>query len=483
MIDRELNRLALLFLAGFALVALSTAFWGVVERDDMFARDDNPRRVLDELNVQRGTIFDRDEAILAYTEPTQNEAAGAQRFYPHPEVVTAIGHYSYQFGLAGLEEGYDDLLRAEGLRDAQTEMSDALMNRYVVGGDLRSTLDLDVQRTLFSAMDGHSGAAIIAHVPSGDVLAMVSLPTYDPNREDLLQMLVDEDATQTPIELPPDSQLLNRVTSGQYQPGGALQTLLFSTLLAGGVDPEERVSADDLTLAQPTLTLTCALPRDDSGSLSLAEAYRRGCPAPFVEAVGESLSREAVEEKFNASGLHSAAQLGGFVLPENPPLVFGLPFDDAGLAAAIAGQGSLTVNPLHMVQVIAAVVNEGVGIPLHLGDATRYPPDAEWVEVRPPTARPAVMQASSAAVIRAALMEQNFGDETPVYGHLSVALAGERNYIWFLGWTPSDEGAIVIALVLEYEPGNGMSPQAALDVAIPALEAAADSYSLQMNAQ
>jgi hypothetical protein len=82
------------------------------------------------------------------------------------------------------------------------------------------------------------------------------------------------------------------------------------------------------------------------------------------------------------------------------------------------------------------------------------------------------MQASSAATIREILMDENFGDETPVYGHVSLARAGERDYIWFLGWTPHGDGAIVIALVLEFDPGEGLSPQAALDVAIPALEGA-----------
>ena len=463
MIARELNRLMLIFVAGFALVAVSTAFWGVVERDNLLARDDNPRRVLDELNVQRGAIFDRNGELLAYTEAAEIEAAGAQRIYPHPEVVSAIGHYSYQFGLAGLEEGYDDLLRAEDLRDAQTEMLDALLNRYVVGGDLRSTLDLDVQRALFDAMDGHSGAAIIAHAPSGEVLAMVSLPTYDPNREDIIEMLVDEEIA----ELPPDSQLLNRVTGGQYQPGGALQTLLFSALLVGGVSPDEAATPGELTLAE--LSLPCALPVDSSETITLAEAYRRGCPAPFVEIVGDSLSRTAVEEKLKAAGLWASAQLEGFILPDNVPTAPSLPDDEDGLVAAVAGQGALTVNPLQMVQIIAAVVNEGSGIPLHLGDATRYPADGDWSDVKPPTSQLALMQAPNAEVIRAVLMERDFGDAVPIYGHISVALAGERDYIWFLGWTRADEGAVVIALVLEFD--DGYSPQAVLDVAVPALEA------------
>jgi cell division protein FtsI/penicillin-binding protein 2 len=473
MIDRELRRLGLLFIAGFAVVAISTAFWGIFERDNLFARDDNPRRVLAELNVQRGMIFDRNNFVLAYTEAAEVEAAGAERVYPHPEVVTAIGHHSYRFGLAGLEEGYDDLLRADGLRDVQTELSDALFNRYTVGGDLQSTLDLEVQRALFLAMDGHSGAAIIAHVPSGEVLAMVSLPTYDPNREDILQMLVDEDAPESEqvLELPPDSQLLNRVTSGQYQPGGSLQTLLFSALLAAGVPSDEPVTPADLILSEPGLSMACALPGDSSETITLAEAYRRGCPGPFVEAVGASLSVAAIEEKMSAAGLWTSARLGGFLLPEDTPAVLALPSDENGLNAAVAGQGSLTVNPLQMVQVIAAVVNGGNGIPLHLDAATRYPPDADWQDVPPPTSRRALMQAANAETIRAALMEHNFGDDPPIYGHVSTALAGEREHVWFLGWTPTDDGAVVIAIVLEFDPGNGASPQAALDAVVPALEA------------
>src|SRR5690606_24209332 len=92
------------------------------------------------------------------------------------------------------------------------------------GGDVRSTIDLDVQQAIAAAMGDQAGAVVLAHVPSGRVIGMVSQPAYDPNTldEDWARLTVDE-AT---------SPLLNRVTSGLYQPGGALQTVTLSAILA-----------------------------------------------------------------------------------------------------------------------------------------------------------------------------------------------------------------------------------------------------------
>jgi len=119
---------------------------------------------------------------------------------------------------------------------------------------------------------------IVVEVPSGRVLAMVSQPGYDPNRIDPNWERLTRNARTTP--------LLNRVTAGLYQPGGALQTIILAAILATNPDlqasgevilnteaPDARdpVQVDDLTL-------TCLDGTPDT-SLTLAAAYLYGCPA------------------------------------------------------------------------------------------------------------------------------------------------------------------------------------------------------------
>lgn len=460
---RDLQRLTLLILLGFSLVAGSTFFWTVIQRDSLLARDDNPRKVLAELNIQRGSIYDRNGIRLAYTEAAADPALGPRRVYPYPEVVSAVGHYSYRYGQAGLEEGYHDLLRAVGLRDTRSVLEDNLLNRFPLGGDLRSTLDLRLQQALFNAMQGYRGAGILASAPSGEVLAMVSLPAYDPNQVDAIGRLLnannqDDDET---------IRLLNRVTDGQYQPGGALQTLLLSAMLASGVSPDAFVAVGDVQLERPPLTLTCALPTPES-ELRLAQAYLRGCPAPFWTAPAFSITSEMFGNILQAAGFQAAPQLGGFRLPQPmvTPITYTSPQD---IFADAVGQGRLTVTPLHMLQVIAAVVNRGNGIPLHLDAATRYPAHADWQPIRAKPSRLALMQPSIAQTIQAILRARSFDEALPIYGHVSQAYAGSREYAWFLGWTPLEDGTdAVIVVVLE---ADQIEPMQAVEVAVTTLRA------------
>lgn len=428
--NRELHRLSIGITVAFMVAALGVTFWSTVEGRNLLRRQDNPRKVIGELNIARGTIYDRNGVELAYSRTSVN-VLGAERVYPYPEVAGALGYYSYQYGQSGLEEGYNTLLRGDDLRSRWMIALDDFMHRPVQGADIRTTLDLARQQALYQALAGHSGAGIVVSVPSGEVLAMMSQPGFDPNRVDLLLQDVGEG------EIP--RSLLNRVTTGRYQPGGALQTLLLSEMLAAGVSLNETVSSRDYTLADPALVLTCNAP---NRRLMLAEAYRLACPAPFIQAVGASITAQAFTDKLEAAGLLATPSIGGYVLPEGtiPPLS-----DD--WAAEAAGQGVLTITPLHMVQVIAALLNQGNGVPLHLGLASRAPGSSDWTPLAQDTQAPAVMQPLIAQQIRLALEAQSWAG-FPLYGHRSWAYSGEREYEWFLGWTPLDDGTYAVLVLV-----------------------------------
>ena len=433
--SRELHRLSIAITLAFIFAALGTTFWSTLEGQNLLRRDDNPRKVLDELNIARGAIYDRNGVLIAYS---QANTLGVERVYPYPEVAGAIGYYSYQYGQSGLEEGYNTLLRGDDLRSRWQIALDDFMHRPITGADIRTTLDLSMQQALAEALKGYSGAGIVVSVPSGEVLAMVSKPGYDPNRID--QILQDVEAGEIPLSL------LNRVTAGQYQPGGALQTLILSEMLAAGMPLNQPVTTTGYTLEAPPLNLECNSPTQPT---TLAEAYQWGCPAPMIEAVGSRISPAAFTDKLLAAGLLSAPHLSGYLLPEDTPALL-----DAYLPAEAAGQGALTVTPLHMVQVIAALLNQGGGVPLHLGDASRAPNSETWTPLDYSHQAPAVMQPLIAQQIRLVLEAHPWSDE-PLYGHASRAYSGDKVYEWFLGWTPREDGTYAV-IVIVVEEGSAV---------------------------
>lgn len=452
--SRELNRLITLILLAFGAVSLGASYWSLVGRESLFAREDNPRRVLAELNVQRGQLVDRTGVVLAYSQPAENPAFGARRIYPYPQAVSALGHYSYQYGVAGIEEGYNAFLNGDGLPNVATQLSDDLLNRSRTGGDVRTTLDIDLQTRLYEAMQGQRGAALVVEVPSGAVLGMVSLPAYDPNQMAVIGPILKDN--------PENTRVLNRVTDGVYQPGGALQTLLLSAMLAAGLPLDTTTTLESVMLDQPSLALTCALSTDLVAYSTLAEGYLHGCPAPFLAALGDVLTPQAADNTLQAAGLGGVPPLGGFIMDTSEGATPLLTEDSLALQADIAGQGKLTVSPLQMIQVISAVVNGGNGVPVHLVEATRYPADADWQAVEVSSNTLALMQPAIAQTIQSLLMTRPWADDAPIFGHLSVAYAADREYAWFLGWTPLADGSeAVMVVVLEGKVGELDLQQAA----------------------
>jgi hypothetical protein len=266
-------------------VALALGFWSVIRADDLLARDDNARNVIAEQAIRRGAILDRDGALLAYSQA--DRAGIMQRMYPMPEAAGAVGYYSFTYGTAGIEAAYDDELRGEAWLNAWESLVDETLHRTMTGGDVRATVDRDVQQAVADALGDRSGAVVVVEVPSGRVLAMVSQPGFDPNglEENWDALTADEDT----------SPLLNRATAGLYQPGGALQTVILAAMLGAhselpnsGAEVLNAVVPDaHVSVRANGLTLTCLDDVPDR-DLTLAEAYVYGCPAAFAEALSGS---------------------------------------------------------------------------------------------------------------------------------------------------------------------------------------------------
>lgn len=477
---RDLRRVTAALLVAFAAVALGAVFWGVLRADSLLARQDNARNVIRQQLIARGAIYDRAGEVLAISVP---DARGVmQRRYPDDSVTGAVGYYSFTYGTAGIEAGYDNVLRGEGGRSDWQRALDRVLHRVQTGSDIRTTIDLDVQRAVAAAFGARSGAAIAVDVPSGRVLGMVSAPGYDPNMLDQRWDALTEDRATSP--------LLNRVTAGLYQPGGALQSVVLAAMLA--TNPELINSGADIlnapladardSVRADGLTLHCLDSAPQSGPLTLAEAYVHGCPAPFARAFDGPLTPERLWERFEVSGLLSAPDLPGFQTDAGPPAAaLRSDMDTERLTAELVGQGALTVTPLQIVQFVAAIANRGNGVPLHLVSATREPGASAWQTVPAQPTRPALLRADVAAGLRLAMLQaaarsayvqqaqvaQGPGSDRVVYGHAGLAYGGpdETPYAWFLGFldlTEDDQTrAIAVVVVIEDEPDPGAAARVA----------------------
>ncbi len=431
-------RTPLVHLAGalslaLALLAATCGYWAVVRAEPLRARADNPRRVLYEQRIVRGRVLDREGTVLARSEASDNGSSITRR-YPVPEAAPAVGYTSLRYGTGGIEAAFDRQLRGEaGVGAFQTAWS-KLLHRPPQGTDVRLTLDAALQTQAQEALADGAGTAVLLDADTGDVLALASSPTFNPEQ-------LDEDWER--LSEDPSAPLVNRATQGLYQPGAALQTIIVAEALRVGcgrlADPVPNATASVQINGTP-VGCSATLPE----TRTLADAYAAACPVP-IEHLGECLGAEGIAQAIAGWGLTTPPRLE---IPTEAADWTAEPMStSASLRAEAVGQGSLTVSPLQMALIAGTLANEGRMPAPRLVQGVQ---DAagEWQE-QPPLGEPhTVVAASVAGELLSAW--QHSGDTVAAYWGIAIAGKGQPPHTWFLGVAPADAPRYAVAVLLEH---------------------------------
>lgn len=448
--ERPIRALALTMLAALGVLALSCGYWSVVRAGWLVARDDNPRRVEYERRIVRGRILDRNGIVLAGTKVAPD--GFVTRTYPETAAAPVVGYASLRHGTGGIEAAFDGTLRGEEGRSVWEAAWVNLLHRPPHGRDVRLTLDASLQRLAQRLLEGKTGAAVLLDASTGEVLAMASSPTFDPNRlEDEWERLREN----------PDAPLVNRAAQGLYQPGAALETVVLAEALSRDLAPLYGFAPDlTATLTVNGVVLGCRGEVSPEGEL-LVTAFRAACPGPFA-ALGEQLGIEGLRESFTR-----------WALTEPPPLEIpteAREWSPQDARREAVGQGGLTVSPLRMALVAATLANRGtMPVPhlvLEVQEAGGF-----WRAPEPADRPRQVLPADLARTVLSAWEPLTSTGGPEILGHLGTAIAGEKRppHAWFLGVALAGDTPYAVAVLLEHTP----DPQGAARVGVLLLRAAA----------
>ncbi len=417
----HLHKMQRAILLGFVAVALALAFWSVVRSEAILARDDNPRLVEAALRIQRGQILDRNGTVLAHTV---GRADALARTYPFETIGPAVGYYSFRHGTAGIEAGYDAVLRGDEATFTAV-INQHLLHAPQIGRDVQLTLDAELQATAEALFGSEQGALVLLEVTTGDILAMVSHPGYNPNRldENFDELVEDETAP-----------LLNRAVQGQYQPGLVLQPFI----LAAALDAD-RIQLDGAVLnanrpvpVNGEVKRCQTTPPEDA---TWADVLRHRCPGPMQD-LADRLGLAVLDDIFLRFGFTTLPDLPlNMEMPEQEPLADPL---QAGI-----GQENLTVSPLQVALALAALASDGRLPTPRLVTAVQ---DENGVM----QAQPTTTSAGDAVTSRAA---RDIRQLLNVDGTLSFAVSAlsgpESRNGWYLSLTPAEQPQYAIIVVVE----------------------------------
>ncbi|MDI6871343.1 MAG: penicillin-binding transpeptidase domain-containing protein [Bacillota bacterium] len=398
-------------------------------------------------------------------------AEGGERYrreYRGPAGLAAtIGYLSPRYGASGLEAAYDALLRGTTVESWAARLLAAGRGGRAGGlPDLRTTFRLRVQQAAEQAMDGRRGAVVALDPRTGEVLALVSLPGFAPDR-------VDRDWET--LRQRPDSPLLNRALAGLYPPGSAFKpAVALAALEAGETRPGEPfVCPGRRTVRGQTIADLGSVAH---GPLDLSRAMVVSCNYVF-SGLAMRLDPAWLAQQTGRFGLLAPAGLG---LPERAGH-FPDParLEPADLAELGIGQGSLLLTPFALARFVAMLANGGRLVEPRLVRGVGLP-GAGMVALgagRAPRPRRVADPESVAAVNR--MLERVVAEGTGGRARLAgVKVAGKTGsaenphgapHAWFIGFAPADAPVVAVAVVVE---NGGLGGEVAAPVAREVIAAA-----------
>jgi cell division protein FtsW (lipid II flippase) len=205
-------------LIGLGLFGLSiaNAWWAVWRGPDILKRTDNARRSIDDRYVKRGSLLDRNGTPIDFT---LGQILDFTRTYGYPDLAPITGYTDPVYGQAGLEATLDPYLRGlQGNPSSSIWWNHLLYGQPPTGLDVRLSIDLSLQKRADTLLANNSGAVVLLNAESGEILAIASHPTYNPNQLDQNAAALIKD---------PQSPLLDRAAQELYPPGTAMQNWLL----------------------------------------------------------------------------------------------------------------------------------------------------------------------------------------------------------------------------------------------------------------
>ena len=457
--------------------------------------------------------------------PGVDITAGLARHYPQgPHAVHALGYVgridekalkildssnyrgTSHVGKNGIEKTYEELLHGKvGLQQVETTAQGRIirvLNRTppVSGSNLYLTIDSHLQKVAEAAFADYSGSAIAIDPNNGDILALVSLPTYDPNP---FVNGIDYDAYAA-LRNNDKEPLFNRALRGQYPPGSTVKPFMGLAGLETGVTSEHsKTYCPGFYMLPGKDRKYRDWKRSGHGTVDLNSAITQSCDVYFYD-LAQSMGIDRIHDYLQHFGFGKAAGID--IQGELPGLLpskewkrsrRNQPWFPGETIITGIGQGFFLVTPIQLAVATAALANGGRMLQPRIVHAEQ---EAESDELLPHHSQVVetitigeqqhwdmVINAMTDVVHGARGTARSIGKDSPymiagktgtaqVFGlkqeekYDAEAIAEKlRDHALFIAFAPIDDPKIAVAVIVENGGGGG-------SVAAPIARTILDAY-------
>lgn len=478
--SNSIKQVMVVFLFCFVALISYIAYFQTFSAPAIADQPGNKRIYAVSNEVLRGTIYDRNGNALTTSERV--DALTQKRTYTKGDLyVHALGYNSPIYGAVGLEANYNkelstysklqnnfsSLLNDFSMDKLKSMFETRKEDEEKIGNGVVTTLDPSIQQAAYDALGNNKGAVVALNPKTGEVLAMVSKPTYNPN--DLKSSMDAANAGSAD-----DSPLINRATAGLYPPGSTFKTITMTSALEniGGItnrtfnDEGKIVFNDSHSLSNANNAVY--------GTIDLKEAFKVSSNVVFG-----TLAMELGNDKLKATaedyGFNNSIEADGFTI-ENSRFPTLKSYETGSIAQTGIGQSSILATPIQMALVSSTIANDGKMMEPTLVSKI-IDKDGNLVRAVSPRVLKQVIGSGDASIIKdymknlvdskingswsyfqgtdaagkTGTADHNLPDGTPAKPHS-----------WFIGFAPANNPKVAVAVIVE---NGGYGSTAAAQVA------------------
>jgi penicillin-binding protein A len=468
-VNGQITKLAVAALVLLAALIVATTYWQTWASASLADKQDNAIQRVAQFRIKRGVIRAADGTLLA---TNVRRKVGGQTFYfrryPQGPLFAHLVGYSTQVrSRAGLEQEENAYLTASNsnLGTVLDKTLDKLKGVTIEGNDVILTARPGIQRLAMQQLAGKCGAAVVLDPRNGAVLALASQPSYNPN---LVERHFDLIRSRT-TACRPAAPLLDRATNGLFTPGSTFKVVTAAAAL------DSRRYTPESTFEDPGYCIEYGQKVSNAGN-----------PETGPEAFGHVTFAVGLQHSINSVFCNIGKTLGaGLILRysrkfgfyKDPPLE--LPGDEKGASGLYNrgklfypakpdsqvdpgrlafGQERLSVTPLQMAMVAAAVANRGRLMEPHVLRRVVAPDGGTIVAAKPKELGRVMSKGTAAELTNMMVAAVTGGTGTSaqipgiqVAGKTGTAETGRQgvNTTWFICFAPAYHPRVAVAVTLE----------------------------------
>lgn len=400
--------------------------------------------------VRRGNIYDRNGVLLAHSTGDIKEQV---REYPFNEkYVHIIGYVTKENNTNEIERLYNSQLMGESeaplLGGIMTFLSDTKFamtgKTEKSGSNLTLTIDNELQHAAHAALGSYKGAIVAMNCDSGEILAMVSKPDFNPNPDvysseyERIQELGDGFNGKGIKEL--------------YPPASTFKIIVASALID---NYKEDYVIDGNTQLRTEVKEYGQTVQKVSSTLDLATAFKKSSNIYFAES-GIELGKEKILEAARNFMFEEKINLEDFYVANNTLPADNILTNNRAISNLAIGQGEVKTTPLHLAMIASAIGNEGVMMQPYIVSEISSP---SYYKAKPKILKRSVSMDTAQKIkdLMRACVESGTGiganiPNRGICGKTGTAELDRENgtsHAHFVGFAPYDDPKIAISVVIE----------------------------------